>query len=53
MEKPKFLTSQAKKAFSRLKQAFTKALIFQHFDLKSYFRIKTNISDYAIGRVLS
>ena len=29
---PKFLTSKAKKAFNRLRQAFTKAPILRHFD---------------------
>ena len=52
-EKPKFLTSEAKQAFNRLKQAFTKVPILQHFDLKSHIRIETNASSYAIERVLS
>ena len=32
---------------------FTKTLIFQHFDPKYFIWINTNVSAYAIGRVLS
>ena len=53
MEEPIFLTSDARKAFNQLKQVFTKALIFQHFDLKYHIRIETNASGYAIGGDLS
>lgn len=53
MEKPKFLTSKARKAFNYLKQAFTEALILRYFDLELYIRIEINVSSYAIGRVLS
>ena len=53
MEEPKFLTSNAKKTFNRLKQAFTKAPILQHFDPECHIRIETDASGYAIGRVLS
>ena len=48
-----FLTSGAKETFNQLKQAFTKALILQHFNPKYYIRIETNASNYAIGGVLS
>ena len=48
-----YLTSGAKQAFIQLRQAFTKALIFQHFDLKCHIRIETEASDYAIVGVLS
>ena len=52
-EEFKFLNSKAKEAFNRLRQAFTKALIFRHFDLQCYIRMETNASGYAIKRVLS
>ena len=48
-----FLTPNAKKAFNHLKLAFIKALIFRHFDLESHIWIKTDVSGYAIGGVLS
>ena len=48
-----FLTSGAKKAFTELRQTFVKALILHHFDLERHIRVKTDASDYAIGRVLS
>ena len=53
IEKPNFLTPNAKKAFNHLQLAFIKAPILQHFDLKSHIQIEINISGYAIGRVLS
>ena len=48
-----FLTPGAKEAFKQLKQAFIKAPILQHFDPECYIQIKTNVSGYAIDRVLS
>ena len=53
MEEPKFLTSDAKEAFNRLRQAFTKAPILRHFDPECHIRIETNVSGYTIGGVLS
>ena len=53
LEEPKFLISDAKKAFNRLRQAYTKALILQHFDPECYIWIETNVSGYAIEGVLS
>ena len=53
IEKPNFLTPNAKKAFNYLRLAFIKALIFGHFDLESYIQIETDVSSYAIGGVLS
>ena len=53
IRKPNFLASNAKKIFNHLLLAFIKALIFQYFDLKSPIQIETNVSGYAIGRVLS
>ena len=49
----RFLTFEASTAFIQLRQAFTKASILQHFDLEYHIRIKTNVSGYAIGEVLS
>ena len=48
-----FLTSGAKLAFTKLRQVFVKAPIFHHFDLKRHIWIETNISGYAISKVLS
>ena len=52
-EKPKFLTSKAKEAFNRLRQAFTKASILRYFDPECHIQIETNASGYAIRGVLS
>ena len=52
-EEPSFLTLNARHAFTQLKQTFTKALIFRHFDLEQHIQIKTDASGYAIGGVLS
>ena len=48
-----YLTPEVRLAFTQLRKAFTKALIFQHFDLKCHIRIETNASGYAISGVLS
>ena len=53
LEESKFLTSKAKKAFNRLRQAFTKAPILWYFDLEYHIRIETDVLGYAIRRVLS
>ena len=53
MEEPIFLTPSARKAFNQLKEAFTKALILQHFDPECHIGIETNASGYAIRKVLS
>ena len=53
IEKPNFLTSDAKKAFNHLRLAFIKAWILWYFDLESHIQIKTNELGYAIGRILS
>ena len=47
------LIANARQAFTRLRQAFTKAPILNHFDLERHIRIETNASGYAIGGVLS
>ena len=48
-----FLTPGAKLAFTELRQAFLKAPILHHFDPERHIRIETDVSDYAIGGVLS
>ena len=48
-----FLTLGAKLAFTQLKQAFVKALIFHHFDPERHIRIEIDVSGYAIGGVLT
>ena len=48
LKKPKFLISKDKKAFNRLRQAFTKVPTPQHFDPKCQIQIETNASGYAI-----
>ena len=50
---PSFLTPEARSAFNRLRLAFTKAPILQHFDPECHIRIETDASGYAIGGVLS
>ena len=50
---PSFLTPDARTASNRLRLAFTKAPILQHFDPKYYIWIETDILGYAIGGVLS
>ena len=52
-EKPIFLTPGAKEAFNELRQAFTEAPILRYFDPKCHIQIKTDVSGYAIGGVLS
>ena len=46
-----YLTPSAKQAFIQLRQAFTKASIFQYFDPEFHIRIETNASGYVIGGV--
>ena len=48
-----FLTPGAKLAFTVLRQAFLKAPILHHFNPERHIRIETDVSGYAIGRVLS
>ena len=48
-----FLTSGARKAFTKLRQVFVKALILNHFDLEYYIQIETDTSGYIIGRIFS
>ena len=48
-----YLTPGAKRAFTHLRQAFSKALILRQFNPKCHIRIETDASSYAIGRVLN
>ena len=48
-----FLILGAKLVFTKLRQAFVKALILQHFDPERHIRIETDVSGYAISGVLS
>ncbi len=48
-----FLTFQARKAFTKLRQVFVEALILNHFDLERHIQIETDASGYAIGGSLS
>ena len=48
-----YFIPEAREAFTRLRQAFTEAPIFQHFNLECHIRIETDASGYAIGGVLS
>ena len=48
-----YLTSDTRQAFTQLRQAFTKAPIFQYFDLEYHIWIESDMPDYAIGGVLS
>ena len=48
-----YLTPNARQTFIQLRQAFTKALILQHFNPESHIRIEINALGYAIGIVLS
>ena len=53
LEERKFLTSDAREAFNRLRQAFIKAPILRHFNPDWHIRIETNALGYIIERVLS
>ena len=53
IEEPTFLISNTKKTFNKLRLAFIKALIFQYFNPESHIRIETDISSYAINKMLS
>ena len=48
-----FLTPGARKAFTKLRQAFIVAPILHHFDPERHIRVKTDVSGYAIGEVFS
>ena len=48
-----FLIPKAKLTFTKLRQAFFKALILYHFDPEYYIRIETDVSGYAIDETFS
>ena len=48
-----YLTPDARRAFTQLRQAFTEAPILRHFDPECHIRIETDASGYAIGSVLT
>ena len=48
-----FLTSNARQAFTQLRQAFTEFPIFWHFDSERYIQIETDTFGYAINGILS
>ena len=48
-----FLIPRAKLIFTKLRQAFVKALILYYFNLKHHIQIEINVSGYAINRVFS
>ena len=52
-EEPSFLISDIRRAFTQLRQAFTKAPILQYFDPDHHIKIGTDASVYAIGSVIS
>ena len=49
---PDYLTLATKKAFNHLQHAFTQAPILQYFNLEQHIQIKTDMSGYAIVRIL-
>ena len=48
-----FLTANTRRAFTKLRQAFVKASILNHFDPERHIQIETDISGYAIGGIFS
>ncbi len=48
-----FLTSEARKAFTKLRQVFVEGPILNHFDLERHIRIETDASGYAIDGIFS
>ena len=48
-----FLTSKARKAFTKLKPAFVKAPKLNDFDLECHIQIETDALSYAIGGIFS
>ncbi len=47
-----FFISEARQAFTELRQAFVKAPILNHFDLERHIQIKIDTSGYTISRIL-
>ena len=52
-EEPSFLTPNTRRAFTQLRQAFTKAPILRYFDPERHIQIETDATGYAIDGVLS
>ena len=48
-----YLSPDARRAFTQLRQTFTKAPILWHFDSECHIQIEIDMSSYAIGGVLS
>ena len=48
-----FFIPKARLAFTKLKQAFVKALILYHFDLECHIQVETDVLGYAISGVFS
>ena len=48
-----FFTTDARKTFTELRQAFIEAPILNHFNLEHHIRIETDVLGYAIGRIFS
>ena len=48
-----FIITEARLAFTKLRQAFIKALILRNFDPKRHIRVETDVSGYAFDKVLS
>lgn len=48
-----FLTPKAKLAFDKLRQVFIKISILYYFDPKCHIWVKTDVSSYIIGTILS
>ena len=50
---PYIMTDEVRKAFKRLKNAFSSAPVLQHFDPSKPIRIETDTSGFAIAGILS
>ncbi len=48
-----FFISRARKAFPKLRQAFVKTLILNHFNLERYIQIEMDVSGYTMGGILN
>ena len=48
-----FFTSEARLAFTQLRQAFVKTLILHYFDPENHIRIEIDTSGYVIGSIVS
>ncbi len=48
-----FFITNTKKSFTKLRQAFIKVPILNHFDLERHIQIETDTSGYIIGKILS